>query len=740
MSVAISSIVYWADWPHASDTTFEIRAKSTQSWISAESEIVSANESRIVGTGTITALRPSLPSITLPATSAGLDNQTSRWTVTLHRVGRKEIVSTVLADFPLPISFEPSTTWAQIKIHKNGKQPLRDTSTYTKTETDYQINLKAGTLNDASELIKGRTKLSVAPASASDPIAVGDNDPRITNAGGVFNVKSYGAVCDRVGTTGTNDRAAVQAAIDAAEAVGGGTVLIPGQCLVGTTDASTYILTISKSVKIVGVSGLSGLYISADTPTTTSLFKVYTADITSSAVTFEDIWLAASTEIHSFTPFNGFSVSAAAGKNLIELDGTTGWGNIRRLHINRCHLGTTTNTVGNGYAITTNGATVNGIPSQSLIENSWIIGGVNLPDCGDTVVLDNIIFQGAHGIAISPVSGATTVVIDHLNFTGDSGISITGAVTNFSLTNSILEARTYSTGATGALMYFAPNEGYYALIENNSLNTWAVALHGVKLAAVEGTTLWIVMRNNVGTVQSGKALIEFSGLSSSAALLSQLNKEFSGSNRLYSPSTPDARLYPDNRRSVMPAAGVGDVGHTSQIGNARFIGATGIPVLMTLDNRDTAQYSQLQLLESGVASGGLIALGSAFADTARRNNLEIVNSLNGSVVVYTNNTRRANWNESGIYNNFKGANVASAATIVPTGNSFRITGTTNIDTISSTGIWAGTELTLIFDGVLTVNDGTGNLKLAGNFTTSADDVLRVYWDGTNWLEVSRSVN
>lgn len=182
MSVTISSAIYWSDWPYASDATFEVRAQSSRAWISAELEVVPANESRVVGTGTVTTLRPTIPAITLPSTSAGLDDQTSRWTVTLHRVGRRQVVSTVLADFPLPVSFEPAVTWAQIKIHKNGKQPLRDTSTYTKTETDYQIDLKAGTLNDATEVIKGRTKLSVAPASATNPIAVGDNDSRNTDA------------------------------------------------------------------------------------------------------------------------------------------------------------------------------------------------------------------------------------------------------------------------------------------------------------------------------------------------------------------------------------------------------------------------------------------------------------------------------------------------------------------------------------------------------------------------------
>lgn len=186
MSVVIASAVFWADWPHAADTTFEVRAESSRAWVSAEMEIVPARESRVVGTGTITALRPTLPSITLPATSAGLDDQTSRWTITLHRTGRKQIVSTVLADFPLPVSFEPSTTWADVKIHKNGKQPLRDTSVYTKTETDTRIALAAGNLNRAAIDVLGRIETATTPADPLHPKAVLDEDPRVGGVSGSY--------------------------------------------------------------------------------------------------------------------------------------------------------------------------------------------------------------------------------------------------------------------------------------------------------------------------------------------------------------------------------------------------------------------------------------------------------------------------------------------------------------------------------------------------------------------------
>ncbi len=87
-----------------------------------------------------------------------------------------------------------------------------------------------------------------------------------------------------------------------------------------------------------------------------------------------------------------------------------------------------------------------------------------------------------------------------------------------------------------------------------------------------------------------------------------------------------------------------------------------------------------------------------------------------------------------------GAAVASADPLpAPTGSVFHVTGTTGFTNITTTGLGTGVMFTMIFDDALTVTDG-GNLKLAGNFTTTADDTLTVVFDGTNFYEIARSVN
>ena len=88
----------------------------------------------------------------------------------------------------------------------------------------------------------------------------------------------------------------------------------------------------------------------------------------------------------------------------------------------------------------------------------------------------------------------------------------------------------------------------------------------------------------------------------------------------------------------------------------------------------------------------------------------------------------------------KGADVASAAssfTLGTDGTLFDITGTTGIDSIASST--TGRIVILQFDSTPTVTDG-GNLKLAGNLVATADDVLVLVAIGSDWFEMSRSVN
>jgi hypothetical protein len=104
-----------------------------------------------------------------------------------------------------------------------------------------------------------------------------------------------------------------------------------------------------------------------------------------------------------------------------------------------------------------------------------------------------------------------------------------------------------------------------------------------------------------------------------------------------------------------------------------------------------------------------------------------------SLCTFTNVTKIANT----IYT----PTVASADPLTINGEDllFEVTGTTNFGSLLRPDSYTGKTVTLKFTGALTVLDG-GNMNLAGNFVTTADDTLTLVSTGTGWVEVARSAN
>lgn len=137
--------------------------------------------------------------------------------------------------------------------------------------------------------------------------------------------------------------------------------------------------------------------------------------------------------------------------------------------------------------------------------------------------------------------------------------------------------------------------------------------------------------------------------------------------------------------------------------------------------------------EDAVDIGGdLNVTGSAVigADFEVLGNSEVAGEFSSAGVAHFNGGFDA---DGGISRLSVGANVASAATIVPTGNVFTITGTTTISTINATGITAGTVLFMITTSALTF-DEAGNIDVTGatSLTTSAGQLVLAVWDASKW--------
>jgi hypothetical protein len=87
-----------------------------------------------------------------------------------------------------------------------------------------------------------------------------------------------------------------------------------------------------------------------------------------------------------------------------------------------------------------------------------------------------------------------------------------------------------------------------------------------------------------------------------------------------------------------------------------------------------------------------------------------------------------------------GLNSADPLNLPEIGDVFKIYGTTVFGNLYKG--WAGRKVTLVFDGILTVYNGTNtyNMQLSSgaNFTTANGSTLTLVSDGDRWYEVSRS--
>ena len=76
---------------------------------------------------------------------------------------------------------------------------------------------------------------------------------------------------------------------------------------------------------------------------------------------------------------------------------------------------------------------------------------------------------------------------------------------------------------------------------------------------------------------------------------------------------------------------------------------------------------------------------------------------------------------------------------IPVGNFFVVTGTSYVDSIAAGSSREGRMVILKFASTAGMADGN-NLKIAGDLFSTADDIIVLICDGTNWFEISRSVN
>jgi hypothetical protein len=139
-----------------------------------------------------------VPSFTLPATwdeAAG-----ARSSVTVYVLdSNRQKVGILVSDFRIP-SLPAITSWGALLTHNTDVATIRDTDTYTKQQTDYQIAQAEFHSQPATTTTLGGVRTSVAPVDAAIPIARVTNDPLVIDA---KEYASLSAAIDAIGVTDT---------------------------------------------------------------------------------------------------------------------------------------------------------------------------------------------------------------------------------------------------------------------------------------------------------------------------------------------------------------------------------------------------------------------------------------------------------------------------------------------------------------------------------------------------------
>jgi hypothetical protein len=183
-------------------------------------------------------------------------------------------------------------------------------------------------------------------------------------------------------------------------------------------------------------------------------------------------------------------------------------------------------------------------------------------------------------------------------------------------------------------------------------------------------------------------------------------------------------------------------------------GCSNVQVCGIADDGNGSALNLIKITGSVGGSDGAFAAGGHVILNANANLTTIIDDQVAGVTVGNAQGRFVRWYSSpiasatldasqivGLQPARKGVAITAAATITPVQGSsyFVVNGNTGITSITATARDNGRIIVLRFSGTPTITDGS-NLIMAGNLVASADDTLTMVCDGTNWVEIARSVN
>jgi len=532
---------------------------------------------------------------------------------------------------------------------------------------------------------------------------------------GQYNVKqdAYGATGDGV----TDDAAAIQAAIDAAELAGGGAVTFPsGTYLIGST-----LVIDSNSVWLVGPGGRAATIKQKANADLGTLIRFGQASGTTATnyCGIRDIYVDGNESNNSAaTPVAGIHIRNCAYFSMrdVEIRECEGVGLLEEgtaVDVSQYNsysgLFLRANTVGGAHWKSPKYARISGVTADNNNDGYGLRFseqvGINSTQC----TLSNIICQGngdlgsptdAYGVAFEGCQRFTVTNLQSL-FNGGPGIHFKvgadGSANSGTYTGLELRRNSENAGETyqGIETEDASISGLRIFgmdIQGGAAGTpdkFGAHFEGARRLHMNGVTLQSVdgggmSFNDCSIISLGSFHVLSCG---STGATNNDGLKFSGNS--WSVNISNGYLANSNTDSASSA-------YELDLGQTQLVNVSGVNF-----NADEAGYE--------------VSQDSGHEHKARFSNCttELSDLTNATVA-------------------------AAATTTLPVwSDDIDITGTTGITSITRS--WAGRIVTLTFAAALTVTDGS-NLKLAGNFVTTAGDTLTLRCDGTNWIEVSRSAN
>tara|TARA_Y100001963_G_C6789717_1_gene454809 strand:- start:3658 stop:5607 length:1950 start_codon:yes stop_codon:yes gene_type:complete len=591
------------------------------------------------------------------------------------------------------------------------------------------INLADPTLNqDAATKAYMDAKLAEIASLSASPYyvtATGSTTPRTIadRFGEYFNVLDYGGVGD--GTT--DDRAAINAAITAANTAGGGTVIVPAgytfltngsvvmKSNVAMTGGGTIKLGEAQDVDVINGAGVSdaviyGIIIDGNYANQSSSAGGIVFESADDSTTFERVYIRDCQVKNVY----GTGIEVNGGKWCRVIDNTVRDCSFHGIQIasdvdaDSQYCTAAHNSVENigGAGIIAMGDSLH----NSIIGNhitDWNSDDYNDPGVsnGDAITaydVDNDFLvvsgnvctntgkcTGGHGVHIggdyATVIGNTIDGADQIGIyvrgkqagspSGNAGVTVSGnAVYNNGTLGGIVVRAVVNVSVTGNTVHSATGVG--------------IGIDSCAGFIVSGNAVFRSSSHGVGVID----VFASGGTTSSRGTIN--------GNQIYEPT--GSGLYLDLvTQALIGVNGIYDADYGSS--------GTGITI--------TSNASYLQFTNNYSRDGG--------------NNTQVSQDASASNIIWKGHFANSSTTQ------YLRSEAASAGTMVLPGeqDTIIVSGSTGITTIN--GGWAGREVKLVFTGSLTVTNGS-NLSLTGDFSTSAGSVLALLYDGSSWKELYRS--